>query len=442
MSSDLPSEKYGRGMRQTRQSLRAKEAAGLDDASIKQLSRPSNGTADPSVLSQSSSESTQPYSHNPLPAKMTAGKTPVRGRMASSGAIDYSKMQTPDNATLSEKVASSIEAQSSQLQSARDVPALATDFATASQTKQPSLHSPAVESQYRASTGTPMDSAQPSPSKPPAKVTKSTKSNKRKTSKQARPVPQRQLKEAPTVKKDIQNFVTDDPQLQAARFHIYQWARPIPTDFFNLSKDWNAAKARVDAEEGERDDAPELDDWHEFCGLDNMLCPIPLKTAVGLNFISRAKRAFRAGRSFASFEQEERTIDSRAGAMAIRDPHERAVALSSALRNADRMYVYNQIKVRLCHEIWLQPYPEGEYLETARFEDAAASFNEADPSSHQSQQSRTEPELPGQFRELHQPHGPPPRMSYQSISGLGEEDAERLNNVSLRLEISDSGAEE
>jgi len=205
--------------------------------------------------------------------------------------------------------------------------------------------------------------------------------------------------------------VTDDPQLQAAKFHIYQWERPIPKDFLNLPESWKAAKARVDAEEGERDNAPELDDWHDFCGLDNMLCPIPLKIAIGLNFISRAKRAYRAGRSFASFEQEERAIDSRAGAIAIRDPEERALALSSALRNADRMYVYNQVKVRLCHEIRLQPYPDAEGLTAARFVDTAASFNETGPSGGQSQELRTEPELPEQFRELHQPQRHRPRMS-------------------------------
>ena len=50
MESDLPSEQYGRGMRQSRRSRRAKQAAGLDDAAIKELSRPSNGTTDPSCF--------------------------------------------------------------------------------------------------------------------------------------------------------------------------------------------------------------------------------------------------------------------------------------------------------------------------------------------------------------------------------------------------------
>jgi hypothetical protein len=209
------------------------------------------------------------------------------------------------------------------------------------------------------------------------------------------------------VKKDIQKPVADDPALSTARFHIYQWERPIPTDFLNLSDEWKAAKAYVDAEEGKRDDAPELDDWYEFVGTDNMLLPIPLKTGIALNFVSRAKRAYRAGRSFASFEQEELAIDSKAGANAIKDPFERQLALRDALDNDTRLYVYEQLKVRLCHEIWLEPYPEvDEAVPASR---ANLSFNDAGPSS-QRQPLRTEPELPGQFRELHQPQGGKPRM--------------------------------
>jgi hypothetical protein len=136
-----------------------------------------------------------------------------------------------------------------------------------------------------------------------------------------------------------------------------------------------------------------------------MLLPIPLKMGIALNFVKRAKRAFRAGRSFASFEQEELAIDSKAGANAIKDPFERAIALKSALDNNTRLYVYEQLKVRLCHEIWLEPYPEVDASAPSR---AGLSFNEAGASG---QQLRTKPELPGQFRELHQPQGSQPRMS-------------------------------
>lgn len=407
MEPDYPSEQYGRGMRQRRKSQRAKQAADQDDAAINQLSRPSNGTIDPSIISRSASTSTRPHRHILTATNMVAGKTPALGNSAFSTANGHSKMLSQADVTLSERVASNIEAQSTELRPAPDVATMVGDCAAASQTRQPSMHPPVEESHYRVP---PKDSAQPSPAKQPTKVNKSTKSSNKKGTKHARAVPQHKPKEAPTVKKDIQNFVTDDPQLQAARFHIYQWERPIPTDFLNLPESWKAAKARVDALEGEMDDAPELDDWHDFCGIDNMLLPIPLKMAIGLNFISRAKRAFRAGRSFISVEREERAIDSRAGANAIRDPTERALALSSALRNADRMYVYEQIKVRLCHEIWLEPYP-GTYADAVVSAGTNPSFNEAGASGQQNQQFRTQPELPGQFRELHQPQGDQPRMS-------------------------------
>jgi hypothetical protein len=249
-----------------------------------------------------------------------------------------------------------------------------------------------------------VDSAQPTPTKPSTKVTKPQKGNKNKKKAAKRAPQQKQPKEAPIVKRNIQKSVPVDPEFSAARFHIYNWERPIPTNFLNLSGSWKNAKSFVDAEEGERDDAPELDDWHEFCGTDSMLLPIPLKMGIALDFVGRAKRAYRAGRTFADFEQEELAFDSKAGANAIKDPVERAIALKSALDNGIRLYVYEQLKVRLCHEIWLEPYPD---FDESAFSRASLSFNEAGASG---QQLRTEPELPGQFRELHQPQESQPRM--------------------------------
>jgi hypothetical protein len=398
MESDPPSEQYGRGMRQGRKSLRGKQAAGLDDEAIKQLSRPSNGTTDPSILSRPSSTSTPQYRKLP-PSNMDPSKAPARGKSPTSTTNRHGDTQSSGAATLPERNVSS------KLQPASNSPALVKDSAATSNIKQPAMHPPVPESKKGITPGRAIDSAQPTPTKPAAKVSKPQKASQKKAAKQTRPAPQQQPRKAQKVKEDIQKFVTDDPQFSATRFHIYQWERPIPTDFLNLPDDWKAAKARVDAEEGEKDDAPELDDWHEFCGTDNMLLPIPLKIGIRLNFIGRAKRAFRAGRSFASFEQEELVIDSKAGANAIRDPVERALALRSALDNDTRLYVYEQLKVRLCHEIWLEPYPEVDESALSR---AKLSFNEAGASS---QQPRTKPQLPRQFRELHQPQGRKPRMS-------------------------------
>jgi hypothetical protein len=397
MESDLSSEQYGRGMRQSRRSLRAKQAAGLDDTVIKQLSRPSNGTTDPSMITRPSSTSIQPPLDNLLHANMD--EDPARGKSPMSTTSRHSNAQSSGTAALSDRTASR------EPQSACDAPTSARNLATSSRGKQSATHPPAPQSQHRATPGRVVDSAQPTPTKPSTKVTKPQKGNKNKKKAAKRAVPQKQPKEAPTVKKDNQKkSVPVDPDFSAARFHIYNWERPIPTDFLNLSDSWKAAKAFVDGEEGERDDAPELDDWHEFCGTDSMLLPIPLKLGIALNFVGRAKRAYRAGRTFADFEQEELAIDSKAGANAIKDPVERAIALKSALDNDIRLYVYEQLKARLCHEIWLEPYPEVGLPAHSR---ASLSFNEAGASG---QQLRMEPELPGQFRELHQPQGSQPRM--------------------------------
>jgi hypothetical protein len=404
MDPDSPSEKLGRGMRQGRRSLRAKQAAGLDDEAIKQLSRPSNETTDPSMIMRPSATPTpSPQRIRELiSANMADDNPPARSNSPMSTANHDNSAQSSSAATLPKQNAS----QSIARQSSGHASTKAGDIATTPHVKQPALHPPVPQSQHRATPGRVVDSAQPTPVKPSTKVTKPQKGNKKKAAKRA--VPQKQPKETPTVKKDIPKPVPVDPALSAARFHIYQWEHPIPTDFLNLSDEWKAAKAYVDAEEGKRDDAPELDDWDEFVGTDNMLLPIPLKIGIALNFVSRAKRAYRAGRSFASFEQEELSIDSKAGANAIQGPFEKQLALRDALDNDTRLYVYHQLKVRLCNEIWLEPHPE---VDGAAAPSRAnnLSFNEAGPSS-QRQMFRTEPELPGQFRELHQPQGGKPPM--------------------------------
>jgi hypothetical protein len=250
--------------------------------------------------------------------------------------------------------------------------------------------------------------------------------------------------------------MTEDELLQPHKLHIYHW-EPIPKDFLNLSEDMKAAKARADAAEAELDTDPELDDWHEFCGLESdLFADLRLKTSIGMCFASRAKRAFRAGRSWASFEREELAIDSRAGARALKDSREREIALSSSLSNSLRLYVFEELKVRLCHEVWLQPYPEDDVasmrdsaIGTATATPAAPDNRTALERSMQRMDSlpdrlrtmlpgptppvRTRPELPGRDRELHQPEGPRIRATQANLKGLGVYGADREKGVHLDM---------
>jgi hypothetical protein len=254
--------------------------------------------------------------------------------------------------------------------------------------------------------------------------------------------------------------MTEDELLQPRRLHIYHWPQPLPKDFLNLSEEMKAAKARADAAEGENDLDPELDDWHEFCGLESDMFPgLPLKTSIGLNFASRAKRAMRAGRSWASFEREELAIDSRAGARALKDLHERDIALSSSLSNSLRLYVFHQIKLRLVEEIWLQPYPEED---VASMRDSAIGTAAATPAASEktalelprqrldllpdrlrtmlpvtTSPVRTRPELPGRDRELHQPEGPRIRATQANLKGLGVYGTDRERGVHLDMVTSE-----
>jgi hypothetical protein len=255
--------------------------------------------------------------------------------------------------------------------------------------------------------------------------------------------------------------MTEDELLQPHKLKIYHWPQPVPKDFLNLSEDMKAAKARADAAEKELDDAPELDDWHEFCGLESdLFADLRLKTSIGLNFASRAKRAFRAGRSWTSFEREELAIDSRAGARALKDSREREIALSSSLSNTLRLYVFEQIKHRLVEEIWLQPYPQDNAafmrdsaIGTATTTPTAPDNRTALERSMQRMDSlpdrlrsmlpsttppvRTRPELPGRDRELHQPEGPRIRATQANLKGLGVYGKDRLNGVHLDMATSE-----
>lgn len=298
------------------------------------------------------------------------------------------------------------------------------------------------------------------------RVSKSQKSRKKKSSSGRGPAEAPSKRKRPaTAEDEIQRFMTEDELLQPHKLEFYHWPQPIPKDFLNLPDELKAAKARADAAEGENDLDPELDEWHEFCGLQSdLFSGLQLKTIIGLNFGLRAKRAFRGGRSWTSFEREELAIDSRAGARALKDPCEREIALSSSLSNSLRLYVFEQIKHRSVEEIWLQPYPADDVasvrdsaIGTAAPTPAASDKTALEHAMHRMNSLpdrlrdihpgatppvRTQPELPGRDRELHQPEGPRIRATQANLKGLGVYGAARERGVHLDMATSEEEEEE
>jgi hypothetical protein len=493
MASEPPAEGYGRGMRRSVRSQRAKEAdlnlTGLQDLRESSISlaplapqmppatphKPHSLYATPLSKLKGAFPMPQNYLSTPhtphsiyapfLPPSQTAKSITMAHQGNTAGEHDADRV-APAFSALSigygaQHILPSIEAQdhdASGLPSLGPVDSATGSAATSMQPSLPSSHPPMQSELSEYQPRKIADSAQPSARG--KRVTKPQKSRKKPTKKAAAEASSRRRRPA-TPENNIQNVVSEDPLLRPAKLRIYNWDHPIPTDFLNLPDDVKAAKASVDAMEGHNDLDPELDDWHEACGLESSLFPdLPLKSSVGLNFISRAKRAYRAGRTWMSFETEELAIDSRAGARAFKDPHQRAIALSSSLSNSLRLYVFEQLKVRLCHEIWLQPYPEGE--DAASMRDSA--IGTAAPTPAPSDMSavnvamrrvealpdrlrtmvpgtaplvRTRPELPGEGREVHQPEGPRVRATQANLRGLGVRPVDRMKGVHLDMETSE-----
>lgn len=451
MASGLPTENYGRGMRQIRRSQRAKEADS-NVAGLQNLSDPSTSANSlaPQDLSATPCTPHSVYS----PAMPTSGDRVSIAMAPGSNTDDnhnadhviLAQHQGADvpslqSGSLIQQAVASIESQSQNTG-----PLKSRDVLSAA----PPMKEESSECQRRKTA----DSVQPTSKA--ERVTKPQKSRKKKST--AR-VPTDRRRPA-TPNDNIQNFMTKDQLLQPAKLQIYRWDHPIPKDFLNLSDELKAAKARVDAAEGENDLDPELDDWHEACGLESDLFPdLKVKSSVGLTFISRAKRAYRAGRTWASFEVEELAIDSRAGARSLTDEHERAIALSSSLSNTFRLYVFEQIKVRLCHEIWLQPYPDPDEMASLK-DSAIGTFLPTPASSDKTALGlavqrldslpervrtmvpgtalliRTRAELPGKDREVHQPEGPPIRATQRNMRGLGTAGRAFANGEHLDMQTS------
>lgn len=452
-------EGYGRGMRQTRRSQRAKEAelnlTGLQDS-------PQPGTSDePSTLRKPSSPTPglQTTSDNPSTAMTSLDVNASLDPAAATPTLfDRSYPQSTQIDEMSQHVIPSIEDQADNHQHSSRYNAF--DLATGNvpaqaRPQQASSHPLIKQEQPEYRPRNIVDSA------PRQRVIKPQKSRKKKLAAGRPPieVPSKRKRPA-TPEYKIQRFMTEDKLLQPGKLMIYNWEHPIPKDFFNLPEGLKAAKARTDAAEGELDQDPELDDWHEFCGLESdLFSDLRLKTSIGLNFVSRAKRAYRAGRSWTSFELEELAIDSRAGARALKDPREREIALSSSLSNSLRLYVFHELKIRLCHEIWLHAYPEDD-VESMR--DSAIGTAAATPAASDKTvleratqrmdalpdrlrtmlpgtalPVRRQAELPGNDREIHQPEGPPVRATQASLKGLGVYGTARAAGVHLDMETSE-----
>lgn len=463
MTSESPNEAYGRGMRQTRQSRRAKEAqqttvglqkSGLPSASDDSLSRNLAATPPASRYIDKLRRSELDYYKLPTMTCQDEGAeqhatdraTPLSGRL---------NTRILQNDPITQQVLASIEAQEQNAKISASSDAVPTGFA---QPKQSSSQPPIKQEKGEPRSEKKADSVQP-PAKP-QRVTKPQRTRQRRPAGEA----QAKRKRAATPQANIQRFMTDDPILQPGKLQIYRWDHPVPKDFLNLPEDLKAAKARTDAAEAELDTDPELDDWHDFCGLESdLFSDLPLKSSIGLNFISRAKRAYRAGRYWNDFECEELAIDSRAGALALKDPVQRKIALSSSLSNSLRLYVFEQIKVPLCHEIWLQPYPGVEHA-SSKVDSAIGTAIPTPATSDKTalelatqrmaalpdrlqamiaddaktdEQVRTTPELPGRDRELHQPQGPRIRATQRNMRGLKVTYRDRLAGLDLDMETSE-----
>ena len=460
MASGTPTEGYGRGMRQTRRSQRAKEAqlnlTGLQNS-------PQPDTSDDCLIphkASSSAPNSQTTSDNPTVASTSLdGNAKLLDPAAATQTLfDRLYPQSTQIDDMSQQVVPSIEDQAdnshcSDQYNAYDL--VTGNVPTHMRPRQASSHPPIKQEQPEYRPRNIADSA------PRQRVFKPQKSRKKKSAAGRPPNEEPSKRKRPATPQDkIQRFMTEDKLLQPSRLHIYNWDHPIPKDFLNLSEALQTAKARTDAAEGEMDQDPELDDWHEFCGLkSDLFSDLRLKTSIGLNFVSRAKRAFRGGRSWTSFELEELAIDSRAGARALNDPREREIALSSSLSNSLRLYVFEQIKVRLCHEIWLHAYPEDDL---ASMRDSAIGTAVATPAASDKTALeratqrmdalpdrlrlmlpetalpvREQPELPGRDRELHQPEGPPIRATRANSKGLSVYGAAHAAGAHLNLEASE-----
>ncbi|OQO07216.1 hypothetical protein B0A48_07786 [Cryoendolithus antarcticus] len=168
--------------------------------------------------------------------------------------------------------------------------------------------------------------------------------------------------EPPTQATTMKRLKTSNTSLGPLYLKIYEWETPTPTDFLNLTDSRKQWKANMDMEEGDADVDDEIDNWNLLAGREEdyqTFSPnMTLRFSIARTFISRAKRAFRARRTWQNFELEELGINSSLEASAVATPEKRALALRECLDNNLRLKVFDDMKERLCNEIWLQEYTE------------------------------------------------------------------------------------
>ncbi|KAF2161127.1 hypothetical protein M409DRAFT_59390 [Zasmidium cellare ATCC 36951] len=151
--------------------------------------------------------------------------------------------------------------------------------------------------------------------------------------------------------------IATSPAFAANSFMLDGWPRTLPEDVVELHAKWGDRKdhaTTADIIETYGDDG--ADDWDDFAGNPN-LYPKPgdLERAVG-STLNRAKSAFRANKSWEQFEADEEALSSMRMAMLEHDPERHKILLRECLNNDLRLKVFNQLKERLCTEIWKREY--------------------------------------------------------------------------------------
>lgn len=132
------------------------------------------------------------------------------------------------------------------------------------------------------------------------------------------------------------------------KLEIYRWQYPAPTDFLTLSESRLQWKIKTDTEEAASDLDEGLEDWDLLDADSAEVYPSlsDFKYSIARTFAIRAKRAFRAEKSWKTFADEEM--------QAVCEIHEL------------RLAIFDDISPRLCNEIWLEAYPRAPEVQESK----------------------------------------------------------------------------
>ncbi|EME47227.1 hypothetical protein DOTSEDRAFT_21025 [Dothistroma septosporum NZE10] len=113
------------------------------------------------------------------------------------------------------------------------------------------------------------------------------------------------------------------------------------------------------------DSDPSVDDWHAFAGNPSHYSDFYDRSSaflygIAATFVSRAKRAYAAGKGWEEFEKDERREDSMTMAKAKVDPVRKKIMMQEDLDNGVRLAVFQELKSRLREEIWGERGTESE----------------------------------------------------------------------------------